>query len=276
MPRVVCGQGKNCRVNIEELVKQTGKSKTYWRSFKKASENYFNETGVRVNKTGRGESVDYYIEQSTDLFDSKSNDCRQVSCSSLKYNTIEFTVFLGVLFASDMNVFRGTVDQFLNMCKMEVNDKNRELINEAIQRLTEHEVLKYMGDIDGYFTISLGRTFEKSVGIERGFLLKCKTSAGKYHLDKNKGWVDLVKVGLAVGILEHSHEKPYLARELESIVGLNENRIRQCVRILDAENLIKKSLIVEDGFIIGQDLKTNAIEMKIGDLVYDDAVKGLR
>ena len=198
--------------------------------------------GVYIEKEGRGEKAQYYINKDTNhaLTLTEEKDRREViSSENLKMNSLDFQVFTTIVLAP-MQVYRGSYYSFLRYMELDPCESNIEVLKKVLQYLADKELITYTIDKtdNTYFLAGILHKAEENMQIGITMEVKCRLLAVKY---KKRDWVQLYKVWLAVQYTYEQNLQPFTIAEISEMTGLSDHQIRNNMKILGTEDYFNKT-----------------------------------
>lgn len=238
------------------------------KNFKRCQEQLFNKYNIRLTKTGRGEKVDYQVEdipmttsihQSIAFIQDAHKEVvmdKQLFTDLIDWN---FMVFMGIVLCP-MIVFRGTLDDFLQYVGVKVTAANKKLLKQSLVMLDQKDIIEYRVDRtdDNVFTASILAKVEKSLNIGVDMVQKCM------QLQKDNGmnsWVPLLKTWLGLQILLIDEQRRFITmQQLSETTGINIKMLTKCKNILEKNNLLESERkYIDPTTCIGQEIDLNGL-----------------
>lgn len=241
------------------------------KNFKRCQEQVYNKYNIHLTKTGRGDKVDYQVEdipmttnihQSIAFIQDAHKEIimdQQLFTDLIDWN---FMVFMGIVLCP-MIVFRGTLEDFLQYVGVKNSEGNRKLLKKSLIELHEHDLIDYRVDRtdDRVFTASILAKVEQEMHIGIDMVQRCMKLQKENNMNT---WVPLLKTWLGLQIITlDNKQETFTMRQLESITGVNNKMLTKCKKILEADNLFQTSrAFLTRDVCIGQKINLNGIEHK--------------
>lgn len=252
-------------MTLEELCNKYEVSEsTVTSNFKRVQASIKKKTGIIIEKEGRGKSAVYNeIVQDTGranvMFEEEKKDFI-IDRSALSYESIEFNCFLAIVLTQFM-VFRGTYEDLLKYMGLKINDKNLDMIKDAMEGLRDREIILLYYDKsteEEFFTASLLRKAEVDMKIGIDMVKTCKKIAD----DNNKrDYIPLLKTWLAMQIM--AEDQPFKLADLENLTGLSTYQVRESKKLLEGNELFKTTRAYQSGIkCVGQSVDLNGFYNK--------------
>lgn len=238
------------------------------KNFKRCQAQLFNKYNIRLTKTGRGEKVDYQVEdipmttsihQSIAFIQDAHKEVvmdKQLFTDLIDWN---FMVFMGIVLCP-MIVFRGTLDDFLQYVGVKVTAANKKLLKQSLIMLDQKDIIEYRVDRtdNNVFTASILAKVEKSLNIGVDMVQKCM------QLQKDNGmnsWVPLLKTWLGLQILLIDEQRRFITmQQLSETTGINIKMLTKCKNILENNNLLESERkYIDPTTCIGQEIDLNGL-----------------
>ena len=239
------------------------------KNFKRCQEQIYNKYSVRLTKTGRGDKVDYQVEdipmtldihQSIAFIQDAHKEIimdQQLFTELIDWN---FMVFMGIVLCP-MVVFRGTLDDFLQYIGVKVNAANKKLLQKSLIELDKNDIIEYRVDRtdEKVFTASILAKVEKRLHIGIDMVQRCMKLQKENNMNT---WVPLLKTWLGLQIIAFDNKQEmFTMKQLEAITGVNTKMLTKCKKILEADNLFQTSRVyAAKDICIGQNINLNGLE----------------
>lgn len=222
------------------------------KNFKRCQEQVYNKYSVRLTKTGRGEKVDYQVEdipmttnihQSIAFIQDAHKEIimdQQLFTDLIDWN---FMVFMGIVLCP-MVVFRGTLEDFLQYVGVKVTEMNKKHLKESLIELDKHDLIAFNVDRTdkSIFTASILAKVEKEMHIGLDMVQCCMKLQKQNNMNS---WVPLLKTWLGLQIIaidnNYDSDTVFTLKELENITGVNTKMLIKCRKILEEDDLFKTS-----------------------------------
>lgn len=157
-----------------------------------------------------------------------------ISLRSLSLKEYQFLIFLAIV-VSEHNVYRGTHQQLLRYLGAEVNKKNKEWVDRAIDSLKKKNCILDVDTYDkGYFTLILKTDIQNKYNVRINMLKQCRKIIEKNNKQFKK-LPQLVQVWEAIRICEQ--HQPFTYAELKKITGLSYKQIKDVKKLLETNDI---------------------------------------
>ena len=251
--------------SIDELSATYGIAKsTIQRNFKRVQEILKEKYDVELQKEGRGANAFYYIKQfnpidtkrAVSLYKSvETNMMPAVTAAGLL--DLHFLIFIAIV-STPQRVFRGSYVDLLNYIEIKPSIENISTAQQILHALAEKKYIMYIEDETDsmYFMAGILRRTEQEMQLEIDAVLHFQ----KIVAGTRKSWIPLMKTYLAVNFLD----QPCTIKTISAVTNLSEYKIRDCLTLLDKNNIISKERVClkdeETGgyTCLGTDISVNA------------------
>ena len=228
-------------MTLKELCEKYDLSEVTIKSnFNRVRQRIKKETGVTIEKEGRGENA-CYIEifpegRALTMYEEVGKESFVIDRRSISYENVEFYCFLAIVLTQFM-VFRGTYIDLIKYMGLNLNNKNIKAVELAMTTLAERGIISLHFDkstTEGYFTASLLRKAESEMKIGINMVKTCKEIADRYN---KRDYIPLLKTWLAMQVA--SEEQPFTMIMLEKLTGLSSYQVRESKKLLEENELFK-------------------------------------
>lgn len=157
-----------------------------------------------------------------------------ISLRSLGLKEYQFLIFLAIV-VSEHNVYRGTHQQLLRYLGAEVNKKNKQWVDKAIDSLKKKGCILDVDTYDkGYFTLILKTDIQNEYSVRINMLKQCKRIVEENNKQFKK-LPQLIQVWEAIRICQQ--HQPFTYAELKKITGLSYKQIKDVKNLLETNNI---------------------------------------
>ena len=247
-------------MTLEELCKKYGVTESSVKTnFKRTQASLKKRTGILIEKVGRGANATYVEvvpdNRAVTMYE-ETKDSFIVDRSALSYENIEFNCFLAIVVTQFMT-FRGSYVDLVRYMGLELNEKNINMIRQAMESLAARSIIHLYYDKstdEEFFTASLLRKAEVEMKIGIDMVRTCKKIADN---NNKRDYIPLLKTWLGMQVM--SEEQPCTLAQLEAITGLSEYQVRESKKLLEANDLFKTTKAYRAGCLcVGQNVDLNA------------------
>lgn len=265
----------DCAMTRKELSERFGLSENQIaKNFKRCQDQVFKKYNVKITKTGRGDKVDYIVQDipmTADIHQSIAfiqDAHKEVIMDQQLFTDLidwNFMVFMGIALCP-MVVFRGTLDDFLQYVGVKVNASNKKLLKQSLIELDKNNLIIYTVDRsdDKVFTASILAKVEQSLHIGVDMVQRCMKLQKENSMNS---WVPLLKTWLGLQIIAIGNKQEiFTMNQLENITGVNKKMLTKCKKILEQDNLFQTSrAFAAKDLCIGQNINLNGLEYDYND-----------
>ena len=226
-------------MTLSELSKIVGIAEgTLKNQFKREAERLAKK-GIFISKTGRGKSVEYFIEYDELFNDNRANTIFEEEKANiylmddmLKMLDWNLLVFLGICL-TPLLVFRGSYEDFLTYAGVTPSSANVVLLKEALKEMNDKYIGYYPDKTDdNYFTASIYKTVENELKVPIARIRDCR----KIQLDTHsRSFIPILKVWMATE--EAIKNQPYTIQDLSDMTGLSPSTVKRVNKQLKDNNI---------------------------------------
>lgn len=234
----------NNLMTVEELAHEYDISvSSITTNFPRVQKSLFKKYGVSIERQGRGNNARYYIKdfshsdptRAVTLYQSMEKNLMPVEITAGLLD-INFLVFIGIV-SSPQRGFRGNYQDLLSYLDLDISEKNITIMRESLRYLQQQSYIMYMEDDTNplYFMAGIKHATEKKMELEINAILHFKNLVA----NTRKSWIPVMKTYLALHIVQ----QPCTIKEIVEITHLTEYKVRDCLSILEKDNIIIKEKV---------------------------------
>lgn len=206
-------------------------------AFKRAQKGIIQKYGIKIVRTGRGNTTSYSEEKvNKEVY--KDSDKNFIFFEGKNKNVSYEIIILLMLITTPMQVYKGTYRDFFEYINMKVDQIEIFKLKKALNVLRSQKFITFSIDAtdSNYFIVSLCREFEKDLLIDFNVIDICK-SLGTYY--GKRDWCWILKVWLGIELIKDN--KYCSVNLLQNLIGLQYHQIRTCGDILLESRVFKLS-----------------------------------